>query len=153
MTEHYDRYKEISIECSRKYRLKNKEKIKQKYTEKYKDGWPTQNKVKAKEYRIKNRDSIRMKWNKKSRHYHLTIHFNISELEYNEILKSQNYLCAICKKMEPTKNKNLCVDHCHITGKIRGLLCNKCNVGIGMLCDDEDIVKNAYEYLKKNLHA
>jgi hypothetical protein len=67
------------------------------------------------------------------------------------MLLKQNDCCAICKrhKSEVTvKRKNhLCVDHNHSTGKIRGLLCDKCNRGIGLLCDDIDILKNAIEYL------
>lgn len=49
--------------------------------------------------------------------------------------------CAICG----TKD-NLCVDHCHLTGEIRGCLCKTCNTGIGLLGDNEEGVKNAYDY-------
>lgn len=73
--------------------------------------------------------------------------YGITIDEYKEILKKQGGVCAICKKSE-TK-RNLSVDHCHKTGKIRGLLCKKCNSGIGLLCDSKEIVSSALIYLTK----
>lgn len=58
--------------------------------------------------------------------------YNITYDEYSNMLKMQNGVCAICEQKESI-NKNLSVDHCHETGKIRGLLCLKCNQGIGLL--------------------
>ena len=72
--------------------------------------------------------------------------FGISEKEYNEILRSQNGVCAICKKSG--NGKYLAVDHDHISGKVRGLLCQKCNTGIGLLGDNRDSLEKALEYLK-----
>ena len=65
---------------------------------------------------------------------------------YKNILRKQNYRCAICRK-KPNK-KRLSVDHNHKTGKVRGLLCYKCNTGLGMLRDNPYIVQQALEYLK-----
>ena len=85
------------------------------------------------------------------RKYDLKKSYNITVEQYDEMLLKQNSCCAICKrhKSEVTvKRKNhLCVDHDHNTGKIRGLLCDKCNRGIGLLCDNVDILRNAIEYL------
>lgn len=69
--------------------------------------------------------------------------------------EKQNHLCAICGKAETMKHKDgrvkpLCVDHCHTTDKIRGLLCGRCNSGIGMLKDDISIVESALNYLKSH---
>lgn len=55
---------------------------------------------------------------------------------------AQNNKCAICKQEKP-----LCVDHCHNTQKIRGLLCDTCNRGIGFLKDNVEILQNAIDYL------
>lgn len=72
--------------------------------------------------------------------------------DYENMLKLQNECCAICK-LHISENKvsgrfnSLSVDHCHDTGKIRGLLCNQCNRAIGMLGDKPDNVLKAYEYL------
>lgn len=65
-------------------------------------------------------------------------------LEYREeIRQSQNNKCAICKEYDD----NLFVDHCHNTGIVRGLLCSKCNSGLGMFRDNIDFLKGAIEYL------
>jgi len=69
---------------------------------------------------------------------------------YNKLFQEQNGVCAICNKEEVMKNKNLCIDHCHSTGNIRGLLCHSCNVGIGHFKDNLDVLKNAINYLKNN---
>jgi hypothetical protein len=79
--------------------------------------------------------------------------FNINSKDYNELLKTQKGKCAICKKEEKAftkygKKRNLAVDHCHKTGKIRGLLCTKCNTAIGSFEDNLELLNNAIKYLK-----
>ena len=67
------------------------------------------------------------------------------------MFKEQNGVCAICGSPEVSdRNSNLCVDHDHETGKIRGLLCNKCNRGLGYFLDNPKILKNALKYLLKH---
>ncbi len=67
----------------------------------------------------------------------------------------QEGLCAICKNPETSlgstkiKAKRLAVDHDHITGKIRGLLCQRCNCGLGSFKDNPDLLKGAIEYLRR----
>ena len=68
---------------------------------------------------------------------------------YAELFKNQGGVCAICKNPENGRYKHLSVDHCHTTLQIRGLLCNNCNRGIGLLQDNKEILKNAIEYLNK----
>lgn len=68
--------------------------------------------------------------------------------QYEMILKSQNGVCAICHKICLT-NKNLAVDHCHKTNKIRGLLCHKCNVSLGGFYDNLELLRAAIKYLEK----
>lgn len=75
--------------------------------------------------------------------------FGISLTEYNEMVRIQKGLCACCGRSEKEMKKKLTVDHCHITGKIRGLLCFKCNSGIGMLGDSYESVSAALIYLVK----
>ena len=68
---------------------------------------------------------------------------------YNSMLESQNGSCAICNKTDPgTKSKAFCVDHCHSTGIVRGLLCINCNAGVGSLKESEDIFYKALLYLR-----
>jgi len=88
----------------------------------------------------------------KGGNYHLT-KYNITKETYDILSNSQNNVCAICKKPNNIKNgkiKKLGVDHCHKTGRIRGLLCTKCNIGIGMLDDNVNFLESAIKYLLRN---
>ena len=66
--------------------------------------------------------------------------------DYEVLFEGQDGLCAICSKRE-RQNKLLAVDHCHHTGKIRGLLCSMCNTAIGKLDDDPKLLQRALDYL------
>lgn len=70
--------------------------------------------------------------------------YGLNEEEYNNMILSQNNLCAICNK---PSNKTLHIDHDHVTGRVRGLLCSNCNLGIGLLEEDLIILNRAIEYL------
>ena len=72
--------------------------------------------------------------------------FGMTPEQYEERLEAQGGVCAICKG-PPVSDKVYCVDHDHQTGAVRGLLCRKCNSGIGYLRDDPSIVRVALEYL------
>lgn len=71
---------------------------------------------------------------------------------YEEILAKQNHSCAICERVEPT-GYGWHVDHCHSTNKIRGILCSKCNQGIGLLDDKIETLKKAIKYLEDSRHT
>jgi hypothetical protein len=75
---------------------------------------------------------------------HLERRYGISREDYAALLARQGGVCAICAK--PSK-KTLCVDHCHSTGKIRGLLCRKCNFGLGCYAEDQAAMIAALAYL------
>lgn len=76
--------------------------------------------------------------------------YGLSLDDYDKLLIKQNGVCAICKHKETKKGIDfLPVDHNHKTGKVRGLLCNACNWGIGHLKDDIEILENAIKYLKQ----
>jgi hypothetical protein len=99
--------------------------------------------------------SVRNKYcSKKMKDYDLFRSYGITLKEYNLLFKNQEGCCAICEKhlseLNDKHKKSLCVDHNHKTGFIRGLLCDKCNRGIGLLCDSEKILLNALKYLAKN---
>ena len=81
--------------------------------------------------------------------------FGISKDDYEKLSIIQNHLCAICFKPEKAKDRKgrgvskfLCVDHSHITKKIRGLLYRNCNAGIGNLYDSIEYLESAIKYLK-----
>ena len=81
--------------------------------------------------------------------YHLSRTYGMTEEDYERMLETQEYSCRICGTTTPNgKHGRYVVDHCHTTGKVRGLLCDRCNQGIGKLYDNPDIVYKAYEYLK-----
>lgn len=70
--------------------------------------------------------------------------------KYDEMLNSQDSRCAICGSPDPGKgNRFFCVDHDHLTGKIRGLLCNNCNRGLGTFEDDPHRLIEAANYLMR----
>jgi hypothetical protein len=81
----------------------------------------------------------------------LLAQYGLTPEQYATMLEEQGG-CAICKTpVEPARNTdNLTVDHDHNTGNVRGLLCNKCNRGIGLLCDSPEIVRSALDYLLKH---
>lgn len=80
--------------------------------------------------------------------------YGLSVEQFNEILESQNNKCAICGSDAPDHHKKrLNVDHCHKTGMVRGLLCDACNRGIGLLKDDPKIMKNAICYIESFQNA
>lgn len=81
----------------------------------------------------------------------LKFHYGITRKQYEEMLLAQQGLCAICHNPPSDfgRYKNLCVDHNHETGKIRGLLCGRCNLQIGAFEDDIQLLQKAIAYLVK----
>lgn len=74
--------------------------------------------------------------------------YGLTVKEFRELEAEQDYKCNCCGiSKEQTQQKELCVDHDHLTGEIRGLLCLQCNAGIGMLGDNLEGVQKAYDYL------
>lgn len=122
---------------------------------------PESQRAAEKRYREKNPDKVRQ-WNKNSRdrnpRYHLNAHFvksyGITLEEYEEKVKSQNNLCAICKNPETRtlngKVKRLGVDHSHISGQTRDLLCADCNTGLAWFKEHILYLQAAIDYLKRH---
>ena len=65
------------------------------------------------------------------------------------MLENQNYKCKICLADNKKYKRQLAVDHCHTTGKIRGLLCTPCNISLGYINDNIQILHNMINYLKE----
>ena len=79
--------------------------------------------------------------------------YGISHQMYSELLKKQDYRCAICQSKDPLntfQSDKFCVDHCHKTGEVRGLLCNHCNRGIGLFNDSVENLLKAALYLQNH---
>lgn len=102
-----------------------------------------------KNYKQENKEQIKAK--------SLKYVYGFSIEEYKHLVKTQKNKCAICKKYETlvdyrtNKIRDLSVDHCHKTNGIRGLLCSKCNMAIGLLEDNIKLLENAIKYLKNNI--
>lgn len=109
-------------------------------------------KARDKEYYEKNKDKLKIYRETNSlaiKDYKLRAKYDISLDEYNEIFIKQDGKCAVCGKHQSEIKTALAVDHCHSTGKVRGLLCGNCNRGIGMLQDDIENLRCAILYLNK----
>lgn len=78
----------------------------------------------------------------------LKARFGITLEQYEEMYASQDGKCLICGVQESVQGHRLAVDHCHTTGKIRGLLCKSCNVGLGNFYDNPELLKNAAKYIE-----
>lgn len=76
--------------------------------------------------------------------------YGITLEEYQQKLENQKYSCAICGKHESEFARKLAVDHCHITGKIRDLLCPKCNLALGYVNEDITILENMISYAHRH---
>jgi hypothetical protein len=90
----------------------------------------------------------RLKWMQAD----LRRHYGLSLADYQKLLDKQNNCCAICGKGESSISrfgtpKRLTVDHNHVTGQVRGLLCENCNRGIGYLKENIQNFEKAIEYL------
>jgi hypothetical protein len=114
-------------------------------------------KVKSAEWRSVNREKAREKFKKKyhdnplaHREKHLKKKYGIDQNGYMQLFKKQNGKCAICQK---TQSRAFDVDHCHSTGKVRGLLCTSCNRMLGHAHDDVSKLKAAIEYLVPQVAA
>ena len=83
-----------------------------------------------------------------SRNAHLKKFYGLDIHEYSKILTCQKGGCAICSK--PPGKRSLAVDHCHQTKAVRGLLCQSCNIAIGLFKDDPDLLKRAIHYLNRS---
>jgi hypothetical protein len=79
-----------------------------------------------------------------SRHYHLVRRYGISAADADRMLAEQGGACAICRE-----SPALHVDHCHESGRVRGLLCFNCNGGLGQFRDRVDILEKAIDYLER----
>lgn len=76
--------------------------------------------------------------------------YGITLQEHQEMYENQSGRCAICKKEGDGKWKKLCVDHDHETGKVRQLLCRRCNMVLGQVYDNISLLEEHIKYLKKH---
>ncbi len=121
-----EKYRSKHPERILKYRIDNKAEVNKRSIEYYR---------KNKDQQIKKRMEKRI-----MEKYNLTID------QYNILYDSQNGKCAICEKAD---NKNLSVDHNHQTGKVRSLLCARCNLALGNIREDLEVAKSLVKYIER----
>jgi hypothetical protein len=85
----------------------------------------------------------------KQRSHLLKKKYGITSDKYNQMLSEQNHKCYICHIHEDKLDRSLAVDHCHTTGKVRGLLCGNCNRFLGQIDDNINTAERLLEYLNK----
>lgn len=73
--------------------------------------------------------------------------YRISVETYDALSSKQGGICAVC--LTPPNGRPLTIDHCHITGVVRGLLCGNCNAGLGFFRDNPDLLSRAIQYLAR----
>lgn len=110
-----------------------------------KDSWTRwysvpENKAKVREYSSEHEARTRFK-----RGWELKQKYGITLEEHDQLLEDFNHSCGICGA-----DKDLCVDHCHSSGVVRGILCRKCNLSIGQLGDSAEMLFRAFTYLKEH---
>lgn len=76
--------------------------------------------------------------------------FGMTIEDYDTLLEKQGGVCAVCKGEQSPPERRFCIDHCHLSGNVRGLLCFSCNVAIGHFRDSEDLMLSAIKYLRAN---
>lgn len=100
-------------------------------------------------YCKKHRNEYDKKYNKQA--YRRKHRYGMTFYQYDLLYQFQNGKCAICGRKE--NKKRLAVDHCHKSGKIRGLLCSGCNILLGRFYDDPKIFELAIQYLKQSTNG
>lgn len=132
------------IEYQRKkakaYRIANRDKV-DAYMKEYSITHKHEISMLHKQYNIENRSRIKDKV--------ITKKYNITLEQYNNMLVSQGGGCAICGNTQDKFKRALPIDHDHITGKIRGILCPNCNLVLGNAREDIEILYKIIEYLIK----
>lgn len=129
-----------------KERLRPKSKINRKVYEKR---HPDKIRAKAKRHYIKHKD----KMNEKNREYWVKYgryrFYGVEPEEFDTMYSEQEGKCRICSIDIPLRGRETHIDHDHVTGKIRGLLCRSCNLGLGFFKDNIELMEKAVEYLKE----
>ena len=142
--------KEQKNEYAREYYKKNREKLLE-----YRKHWNRKTygykKAVIKNISKTNTKERRRKINKKNKEIYLKKTYNIGLEEYNLLFYRQEGKCAICGIHQTKIERPLYIDHCHETNNIRGLLCSKCNLALGLFQDNIENIERALAYLKYDL--
>lgn len=102
--------------------------------------------VRGRAYAVRNPERVR----RNARASRLRTKYGLTPEDFDALLAAQGHRCAICSADEAAVSGRWVVDHCHKTGRVRGILCNRCNRGIGRLGDDPFRIRVAAAYLAQH---
>ena len=143
----------MTVETYHRQDIKVKAKAKAKYWENIEE---SRARIRAARNKHKEKSNMDFKaWASKNKHKircnRMLRKYGITNEDYHAMLEQQKNVCAICNNPQYNgKDRFLCVDHCHSTGKVRQLLCIKCNTGLGQFLDNPELLKEAAKYLEKH---
>lgn len=142
--------KQLSPEKAREYqdrwRTNNIDKVRTKTNARYAAN-PAKGQAKAKQWRDKHRERLAPVWRERRRNVTLN-EYGLTPEKYAARLALQEDACAICHSSDPVHwSGRFQVDHDHVTGEVRGLLCSRCNGGLGMFSDDVERLRKAILYI------
>lgn len=127
--------------------FKDKQKAKE-YAKEYRSKRKDISRAYQKQYVVANKEKLahyKADWYKRKRYDR----YGITREEFDSALIKQNHNCAICAVGFSDKNRCY-IDHCHTTGKVRGILCFHCNTGLGHFKDKQELLTKALNYLNDN---
>jgi hypothetical protein len=137
----YNAEREKHKTYSKRHYAENREKYRT-YSKRHYEYNREKHKTYSKNYYLNEKNKYKVATNTRRRKY------GISEDEFCRLVNQQNNCCGICsKKFDYTPS----VDHCHRTGEIRGILCNRCNTGLGQFSDSPELLENAIKYLHRKV--
>ena len=144
---YYQANKEKSRQKAIEYYAKNRDVINKRRKEKYHAN-PAPRRAERKRWYLQNRDRALLYYADRKDHYRnkrLQREYGITLEQHTQMLTDQKECCAICKNSRPLR-----VDHNHSTGNVRGLLCDKCNMALGLLEESIIVTESLLLYLKKD---
>ena len=122
----------------------------------YKKAWDRRNRERLAEMQRARYKADPEKYRAYFRNWRVKKVYGITPAQYEQTLSDQGGVCAVCGRVpngSSRMEKTLLIDHDHETGKIRGLLCNNCNSGMGIMGDTEEHLLAALAYLRKHKEA
>jgi hypothetical protein len=147
-------------EKDRRWRFENRERLAARKRERYANDpdFRARCQKRSKAYSAANfaaRVAYNREWNRKNpgrkAASHRKVTYGLSPEQYEDLFMSQGYKCLICGTDSPKSKKSPWhVDHCHTTGRVRGILCHRCNAGLGNFSDNIANLQAAIKYLRKN---
>jgi hypothetical protein len=149
-------------EVGKRWRAANAEKLKQSkaaYYEKHKDEcvsyqqqYRWSNRERLSEYRKDYNATHHVENAEYKKHWHRERKYGLTEAEFDVLLSAQGGKCSVCGVLfGDAKADRPHVDHCHTTGRVRGLLCHHCNTGLGHFRDSPETLQAAIQYLRNSM--